>query len=216
MRRVIIVLCCVSLLSCSQSAPDHRAIHVLIDRSGAYGGQFDQVAATIKWLLLQMESGDSLALARIDNENFSALDVVAGVTFSSRPSQANAEKRAVLKILEQLAEDSGTGSYTDITGGLLHAMSWLNATGARKKMIIVFSDFPDEPREGYLREFPVYFNGARVVVWNPAPAEPATGVALTGSRSFSERAQFWQQRVVAGGGDWQLASDTAEIKSWFH
>ncbi|HEX5636985.1 MAG TPA: hypothetical protein VFY78_07875, partial [Gammaproteobacteria bacterium] len=170
--------------------------------------------ATTKLLLARMEPGDSLALARMDNENFSEQNIVAAVTFSSRPSQSNNQKRVVLKTVEQLAGEIRVGSYTDVTGGLLHAMSWLNATGAGKKMILVFSDFPDEPREGYMREFPVNFNGAHVVVWDVPQAEPLPAAVLTETKSFAERANAWQQRVEAGDGHWQLANDEAAIMEW--
>lgn len=216
MRWSVILFWCVSVLSCSHSVPDNRAVYVLLDRSGTYAQEFDSVTSTTKLLLSKMEPGDSLALARMDNENVSEQDIVASVTFSSRPSQTNSEKRAVLKAVEQLAGEIRVGSYTDITGGMLQAMSWLNTTGAGKKLIIVFSDFPDEPREGYMREFPINFNGTRVVVWNITPAEPAAGVALTESQSFTERAESWRHRVEAGGGNWQLVSDAGEINSWFH
>ena len=206
----------VAVLSCSHSTQDNRAVYVLLDRSGTYAKEFDKVMSATKLLLSKMEPGDSLALARMDNENVSEQDKVMSVTFSSRPSQTNSEKRAVLKAVEQLAGEIRVGSYTDITGGMLQAMSWLNASGAGKKLIIVFSDFPDEPREGYMREFPVNFNGTQVMVWNITPAEPAAGVALTESQSFSERAESWQKRVVAGGGNWQLVNDAAEINFWFH
>lgn len=215
MRWLVILALCASALACNQPVSDKRAVYVLLDRSGTYGQDFEKVTSTLKQLLANMEPGDALTLARADNENASAQDIVMTVTFSSRPSQANSEKRAVLKAVEQLAVETRVGSYTDITGGLLQAMSWLNATGAGKKLIIVLSDFPDEPREGYMREFPVNFNGARVMVWNAGQAEPVAAVALTASQSFAERAALWQQRVESGGGSWQLVNDVAEINSWF-
>lgn len=216
MRCLLILLFSIMALSCSHAQQENRAVYVLLDRSGTYAQQFEVVTATVKLLLSKLEPGDSFALARIDNEIFSEQDIVARVTFSSRPSQSNVQKRAVLNVLQQLATATKAGSYTDVTGGMLQAMGWLNATGAKHKLIIVFSDFPDEPREGYMREFPLNFNRAQVLVWNASQAESLAGVALAEAQSFSERAKVWQQRVVAGGGSWQMVNDPVVIEAWFH
>ncbi|MBI3188835.1 MAG: VWA domain-containing protein [Gammaproteobacteria bacterium] len=216
MKWPVLLLLCLGILSCRESTPEHRAVYVLIDRSGSYAQYQDKVLATIKLTLASLEQGDSFAMARIDNENFSERDILAALTFSSRPSQTNAQKRALLNLVEQQADDSRVGSYTDITGGMLQAITWFNAKGASSKIIIVFSDFPDEPREGYLREFPVNFNGAWVVVWNASQTEPVADAFLTETQSFSDRASAWQARVQAGGGNWKLLNDINEIKPLFH
>ena len=216
MRWAILWLVYLCVTSCDDSAPAHHAVYVLIDRSGSYAQDYDKVISTIKLTLASMEQGDSFSLARIDNENFTEADIAVALTFSSRPSQTNAQKRAVLTMVEQLAAETRAGSYTDVTGGMLQAMTWLNATGARTKTIIVFSDFPEEPREGYLSEFPVNFNGARVVVWNVPPAEDVAGITLTETQPFSARANAWQERVKTGGGNWQLINDVSELKPLFH
>lgn len=216
MRWLVVLLMCLSVQSCNDSAPEHRAVYVLIDRSGSYAQNYDKVIATIKLTLATMEQGDAFAMARIDNENTSERDIVAALTFSSRPSQTNAQKRAVLERVEQLANESHVGSFTDVTGGLLQAMTWLNATGAGIKVIIIFSDFPDEPREGYMKEFPVNFNNARVLVWNVAQVDPDASTALTESRPFSVRAADWQERIGTGGGSWHLITDVNEIKPLLH
>jgi hypothetical protein len=212
MRLFLILFFSLGLWSCNDVAAGHHAVYVLIDRSDIYGKEFDKVTAAVKLLLARMDQGDSLALTRIDNEIFSDKNVVTAVTFSSRPSQANAQKRAVLHNLDQLAEVLQVGSYTDVTGGMLQAMTWLNATDASNKLIIVFSTFPEEPRQGYMREFPVDFAGVQVVVLNVSQAEPGVGEMLTETRSFAERAQAWQQRVSAGGGSWRLINDVTELK----
>lgn len=215
MRWSVVVLMCLSVLSCNNSLPEHRAVYVLIDRSGSYAQHYDKVISTIKLTLATMEQGDSFSMARIDNENISERDVVAALTFSSRPSQTNAQKRAVLELVEQLANESRIGSYTDVTGGMLQAITWLNATGAGVRLIIVFSDFPDEPREGYLREFPLNFNGARVLVWNLSQLEPDAAAVLVETRPFTVRAGDWQARVSSGGGSWHMINDVNEIKPLF-
>ena len=209
---VVLILCC-AIMSCNDSMPESHAVYVLIDRTGLYAQSFDDVRATTRVLLSKLEPGDSLAIARIDNELFSVEDVVVAVTFSSRPSNANKQKRALLNAVDKMTSDTDVGSYTDITGGMLQATEWLNTTRATHKLIIVFSEFPDEPRAGYMREFPVNFNNAVVMVWNVTTSLPGNGVTLTESSSFSERAMAWQSRVIAGGGRWRVINDTAEIMS---
>ena len=128
MRWSMILLMALLVSSCDDSAPAHHAVYVLIDRSGSYAQDYDKVISTIKVTLASLEQGDSFALARIDNENFSERDIVVALSFSLRPSQTNAQKRAILNRVEQLADEIRVGSYTDVTGGMLHAMTWLNAT----------------------------------------------------------------------------------------
>ena len=45
-------------------------------------------------ILLPLQPGDSLAVARVQSRSFSEKDIIAKATFDARPSQANAQKRA--------------------------------------------------------------------------------------------------------------------------
>ena len=211
MRLLAITLLCCVICACNKPVPEYRAVYVLIDRSGIYSDSFDNISKTLKLLLATLSSGDSLALARIDNEIFSHANVMATLTLSSRPSYANNQKRALYYAVDKMATEKYVGSYTDVTGGMLEAAAWLNATRAGKKIIIVFSDFPEEPRTGYMNEFPVNYNGASVLVWNvlepPAPGD----IDLAESHSFVDRAAVWQQRVTEGGGQWIIIHDVAKL-----
>jgi hypothetical protein len=211
----VLILCC-ALVSCNNPMPESHAVYVLIDRTGVYAQSFDDVRTTVRLLLSKLEPGDSLAVARIDNEFFTVQDVVVAITFSSRPSNANKQKRALLNAIDKLAVDTRAGSYTDITGGMLKATEWLNATRASNKLIIVFSEFPDEPRTGYMHDFPVNYNGAKVVVWNVLMPVQVDSVTLTESSTFTERTKGWQSRVLAGGGSWWVVSDPAAVISILH
>ena len=199
------------LLSCDQSGPKTQAVYILVDRTGIYAHSFENIRMTARVLLSKLSPGDSMAIARIDNELFSSQDIIAAVTFSSRPSNANKQKRALFNAVDKLANEQKVGSYTDVTGGLLKATEWLNATRASKKIIIIFSEFPDEPRIGYMQAFPVNYNGANVLVWNAIAPLADEGVTLTESRSFAERVSAWKARVNNDGGKWQVINNVADV-----
>jgi hypothetical protein len=77
-------------------------------------------------MLSRLDSADSLAVARIDTGSFSEKDIIAKATFDDRPSTANSQKRRFAGDVKMFVEQSQTAPYTDITGGLLQAIEFLN------------------------------------------------------------------------------------------
>jgi hypothetical protein len=70
-----------------------------------------------------------MAVARIDTGSFSEKDIVAKVTFDQRPSVANTQKRAFQKQVAEFVSSVAGSSHTDISGGLLQAVEYLNEAG---------------------------------------------------------------------------------------
>ena len=117
------------LMGCGEPVPHSRAVYMLLDTSGTYTEEISKAQALANYLLGVLVSGDSLGLARIDSGSFTEKDIIAKVTFDTRPSYANQQKRAFRRKLDRFVTSVKGSSYTDITGGMLQAAEWLNETG---------------------------------------------------------------------------------------
>jgi hypothetical protein len=204
---VLTVMLSVALSACSESKPQTRAVYMLLDTSGTYTQQIEKAQGIVKYLLGTLTSGDSLALARIDSGSFSEKDIIARITFDLRPSKANAEKRAFLESVDKFASEVKGSSYTDITGGMLQAIEYLNETGAGHKYILVFSDLEEDIKKGQVRDFPITFGDIKVVALN------VTKLASDNidPRDYMKRVDHWEKRVVDGGGSWKVINDLERL-----
>lgn len=203
------VLMAVLISACSESKPQTRAVYMLLDTSGTYTKQIDKAQKIVKFLLGNLNSGDSLALARIDSASFSEKDIIAKVTFDLRPTKANAEKRAFLDAVDQFAKKVKGSSYTDITGGMLQAIEYLNETGAGTKYILVFSDLKEEIKKGHVRDFPITFGGVKVVALNVTKLSSDN----IDPREYMKRVDDWSKRVEEGNGSWRVINDLDRMGS---
>ncbi len=203
LRLIFIVFTLVLLQSCTEAKMDSRAVYMLLDTSGTYTKQFDKADGIIKYLLAKLSTGDSLALARIDSGSFSEKDIIAKITFDLRPSKANAQKRAFYTAVNEYGKNIRNSSYTDITGGLLQAIEYLNETGASDKTILIFSDLKEEIKEGHVRDFPIAFNGIKVIALNVTKLKSDN----VDPREYMDRIAAWKKRVEDGGGSWEVIND---------
>ena len=89
---------------------------MLVDTSGTYAQEANKAQLIINYLLGTLQSGDSLAVARVQSRSFSEKDIIAKATFDSRPSQANAQKRAFREAIDNSLRQVMPSRYTDITG----------------------------------------------------------------------------------------------------
>ncbi|MEX2320384.1 MAG: hypothetical protein WD668_03455, partial [Saccharospirillum sp.] len=86
-RNIMTLLLVTALLStgllagCGESPIKSRAVYMLIDTSGTYTEQLDKAETIMNYLLAMLDSGDSLALARIDSASFNEEDIIAKATF---------------------------------------------------------------------------------------------------------------------------------------
>jgi len=55
---------------------------------------------------------------------------------------------------------------TDITGGLLQAIEFLNEKQTARKEILIFSDMKEDLAKGYIRDIPLQLSGFDVVALN--------------------------------------------------
>lgn len=201
MMTLVLVL---ALTACGQSTPNNKAVYLLIDTSGTYTEELGKAQSIINYLLGTLDSGDSLAVARIDSGSFSEKDVISKVTFDERPSVANDQKRLFKQDMDQFVKAVRKGSaHTDITGAVLQAVEYLNETGAGEKYVLVFSDLEEDLEKGQVRDFPIAMDGIQVVALNVTKLRSDN----IDPRDYLNRLQAWQQRVASGGGEWRVMND---------
>lgn len=201
---LIAALLAVLLTGCGEPKVQSRAVYMLIDTSGTYTEQLDKAEKIMNYLLATLESGDSLALARIDSASFSEKDIIAKTTLDLRPSTANDQKRLFQHRMQRFTESVQKGSaHTDVTGGVLQAVDFLNETGADEKYLLVFSDLAEDLPQGHVRDFPIDVSGIQVVALNVTKLTRDN----IDPRDYQNRLEEWKQRVLEGGGQWQVLND---------
>ena len=199
---LILLLSILAQHGCSEPR-EKKAVYVLVDTSGAYSEQFDKLQVVMRYLLGALAPGESLALARIDSESFNEKDIIARMSFDLRPSMANAQKRAFIEAIDKFGQNIQSSKYTDITGGILQAIEYLNETQATQRTILIISDLKEEIKKGQVRDFPISFNGIHVVAINVTKLKSDN----IDPRNYQKRVQEWTKRVEEGGGDWKLIND---------
>jgi len=202
------LLSTILLAGCGESPVKSRAVYMLVDTSGTYTEQLDKAETSMNYLLATLDSGDSLALARIDSASFNEEDIIAKATFDVRPSTTNDQKRLFQHHVQTFTSELVSGSaQTDITGGILQAIDFLNETDADEKTILVFSDLEEDLPEGHVRDFPIDVAGIEVVALNVTKLTRDN----IDPRDYENRLNTWQKRVMEGGGQWRVINDLERL-----
>jgi hypothetical protein len=198
-----------ALAGCSgEAAPTSRGVYLLMDTSGTYTGELTKAQAIINATLARLEPGDSFAVARVDTGSFSEKDIVARVTFDERPSVANQQKRKFRESIDAFVKAVKPAAYTDITGGMLQAVEYLNEKNPGRKTILVFSDLQEDLKEGYVRDIPITMDGFEVVALNVTKLRSDN----IDPREYLGRLEQWQVRVESGGGTWRVINDMDRLE----
>jgi len=209
-KHILVLALLLVLSACSsEQAPKNKAVYMLLDTSGTYTEELNKAQKIINYLLASLQSGDSLAVARIDSGSFSEKDLVAKVTFDSRPSMTNQQKRAFKRNIDQFIGAVKSSSHTDITGGVLQASEFLNETGAGEKIVLIFSDLEEDLVKGHIRDFPIALGDVRVVALNVTKLRSDN----VDPREYIKRVENWERRVVEGGGRWLLVNDLERLEN---
>ncbi|MBW2178973.1 MAG: VWA domain-containing protein, partial [Deltaproteobacteria bacterium] len=140
---LFVVIAAIFIAGCLDTTSHSRAVFMLLDTSGTYQHEIKKAASIVNYLLGTLTSGDSLSVARIDSASFSEKDVIAKMTFAPRPSVANRQKRLFKKKFDTFVASRKRSAFTDITGGIIQAVEYLNATSAGRKYILIFSDLKE-------------------------------------------------------------------------
>ena len=195
--------------SCSDSGPRNSGVYLLLDTSGTYRMELEKAEQIISYTLTQLDGLDSFAVARIDTGSFSEKDIVAKVTLDDRPSTANQQKRAFAETISEFVDTVETSPYTDITGGLLQAVEFLNEKAPGRKTIFIFSDLKEDLEAGYVRDLELELEGFEVVALNVTKLRSDN----LDPREYLERLALWQQRVESEGGTWRVVNDLDRLES---
>lgn len=194
---------------CSRETNVHtRGVYMLLDTSGTYAQELQKAQGIINYLLGSLQPGESFAVARIDSGSFSEKDIIYKATFDTRPSVATNQKRVFAQKIDDFVKNVEGSSYTDISGGMLQAVEWLNETGASKKTILIFSDMEEELAKGHVRDFQIPLNGFKVVALNVTKLR----ADIIDPRVYLDRLSKWQAKVESGGGHWLMINDLERLE----
>jgi len=214
LRRILTLLLLALLMTaCADQRKHVRAVYLLVDTSGTYATELDKAQHVINYLLGTLNPGDSFAVARVKSRSFSEKDIIAKVTFSKDPLQANQQKKQFKdKTLALKQQVKGGSAYTDITGGLLQAAEFLNETGAGRKTILIFSDMQEELDKQTLRNVPMNMTGIRVVAINVTKLHTDN----IDPRRYQDRLAVWEKRArAAGASEWRVVNDLEHLERMF-
>ena len=208
-KRIALMIVLLILSGCADTKSHSNGVYLLMDTSGTYKNEINKAQSIINYLLATLVTGDTLAVARVDSASFSEKDIISKVTFDSRPSVANEQKRRFRAKIDAFAKTVTGSAYTDISGGMLQAVEYLNEAGAGRKTILIFSDLKEEIQKGHVRDFKIQLTGFRVVALNVTKlrsdqADP---------RQYLDRLDAWKKKVLSGGGSWKVINDLERLEN---
>ena len=203
MRQLAVLMACAMLASCGQQGPRNTGVYMLLDTSGTYREELAKAEQIIRYTLSHLGETDTFAVARIDTGSFSEKDIIAKASFDDRPSAVNRQKRVFAQQIADFVESANSSPYTDISGGILQAVEYLNEKGTGNKTILIFSDLKEDLEEGYVRDFDLELNGFDVIALNVTKLRSDN----IDPREYLTRLEEWQGRVEKAGGEWRVIND---------
>jgi hypothetical protein len=211
MKRTILALAALLASSCTSSRNYAQAIVALVDVSGTYVDQKDEVVNIIRrGILPKMNPGDSLFVIRIDGESYKRDNLEGGMTLDVRPSRANAQKLDFSTKLDKFAHRVDHAKHTDIRGAMMLGAEYLKETGAGNRTMIVFSDLEEDLGKGVVRNLaPDEFSGMRIVAMNVKK--------LTGDNKnptvYRDRLASWKKQAMSHGArDFQVLLESDKLE----
>ena len=208
---ILTILAVLLLAGCGekQQVPNTKGVYMLLDTSGTYTQELKQAQRVINFITAELNPGDTFAVARVDTGSFSEKDIVAKVTFEDRPSMANQQKRNFRDKIDKFVNTVKPSSYTDITGGVLQAIEFLNEAGTGHNTILIFSDLKEELKKGYVRDIPLQVSNYSVVALNVTKLRSDN----VDPREYLDRLEAWRVRVESGGGKWRVINDMERLEN---
>lgn len=203
MKSLRLMACCLLLAGCGQSQSNNAGVYMLIDTSGTYREEIQKAEQIIRYTLARLDATDSFAVARIDTGSFSEKDIVAKITFDDRPSTINRQKRLFAEQVQTFVDTARSSPYTDITGGMLQAVEYLNEKGPANKKVLIFSDLKEELEAGYIRDIDFELDGFDIIALNVTKLRSDN----VDPREYLTRLDEWQARVEKSGGTWRVIND---------
>jgi hypothetical protein len=196
---------------CTDARNRTTGVYILLDTSGTYALELKKAQSIVNYLLGTLQPKDTLAVACIDTGSFSEKDIVAKMTFDQRPSLANNQKRAFQKTVADFVAKVKSSSYTDISGGILQAIEYLNETGAGQKYILIFSDLKEELAKGHVRDVPFQLSDFNVIALNVTKLRQD----IRDPGNYLDRVEQWRSKIESGQGKWRVVNDLERIDGIF-
>jgi len=213
MKHFFILALLIGLAAGGCTDAQHRTtgVYILLDTSGTYALELKKAQSIVNYLLGTLQPKDTLAVACIDTGSFSEKDIVAKMTFDQRPSLANNQKRAFQKTVADFVAKVKSSSYTDISGGILQAIEYLNEAGAGQKYILIFSDLKEELAKGNVRDVPFQLSDFNVIALNVTKLRQD----IRDPGNYLDRVEQWRSKIESGKGKWRVVNDLERIDGIF-
>lgn len=208
LKLILVIIFTLIPIGCADTTSHTKGVYLLMDTSGTYTKEIKKAQAIINYLLGTLQPGDTLAVARVDSASFSEKDIIAKGTFDSRPSVANEQKRKFRQKVDDFAKGVKGSAYTDISGGMLQAVEYLNEAGSGNKYVFIFSDLKEEIKKGHIRDFPIQLQGFSVVALNVTKLRSDQ----VDPREYLDRLAMWEKKVTDGGGKWKVVNDLERLE----
>ena len=208
----MLLVAILAVIGCTDNkGPYNQGVYMLIDTSGTYTKELTHAQRIINFTLSKLNPGDTFAVARVDTASFSEKNIIYKQTFDERPSMTNQQKRKFRDKIDKFVKEAKPSAYTDITGGILQAIEYLNEANTGKKTIMIFSDLKEELRKGYVRDIPLQLNGVNVIALNVTKLRSDN----VDPREYLDRLDEWRKKVEAGGGKWRVINDLERLDGLF-
>ncbi len=213
MKNTIVFILIVGLLvaGCGDSKSHTKGVYMLLDTSGTYAMELKKAQSILNYLLGVLQPADTLAVARIDTGSFSEKDIIAKATFDERPSVANNQKRAFMKTVDDFVKGVKSSQFTDISGGVLQAIEYLNEADSGTKYILIFSDLKEELAKGHVRDVPFQLKGFEVIALNVTKLRQD----IMDPKVYMARVEDWRRKTENGGGHWRVINDLERLDNIF-
>lgn len=212
---ILLLLSTATLLSsCSDNKQYETAICALTDISGTYAKEKGTMVKIIQaGILPKMLPGDSLSLIAIDSSSYDEKNIRAQLTLDYRPSQANTQRIAFAKKLDQFAKEKARSKYTDISGAMMLCSGYLKSTQAGTQVMFIFSDMKEELKPGLKRNFnndefeDIDIASMNVIKLNTDNTNP---------QIYRSRIKKWEARVLKHGAkSWKADLKPTDLTEYF-
>ena len=209
----MLLIAVVLMIGCTDASQYQQAIAVLVDVSGTYSDETEEVAKILKREVLPgLFPGDTLLLIRIDSESYQKENLEVLMTFDPRPSRANAQKLAVANKLDTFAATETRSKHTDIHGALMLAADYLREIDSGSRVILIFSDLREDLPAGTKRQLDESeFDGIELATvnmkrLNSDNADP---------RLFRGRIASWERSAMQhGAAGWRSLMDSSRLPDY--
>jgi len=208
---LFILIFTVILTGCADTKKHSKGVYMLLDTSGTYALQLKKAQSILNYLLGTLQPLDTLAIARIDTGSFTEKDIIAKLTFNQRPSIANNQKRAFQKKIGSFISKVNNSRYTDISGGILQAIEYLNEADPGKKYILIFSDLKEELKKEHVSDVLFQLAGFHIIALNLTKLS----ADILDLKKYLKRIEQWRSKVESGNGKWHVVNDLEQLKYFF-